>query len=90
MTEPELSVAIKKYSHIFFAKINIEVAILSQRGGPTLGSFAQSGPVLLKIFFKGNTTIFLKNSQKNFKISMFWNFFTFLKILKILNFYINY
>ena len=48
-----------------FAKINIEGAILSQRGGPTLDSFAQSGPVSLKWIFRENTATFLDKKTKD-------------------------
>ena len=73
-----------------FAKINIEGAILSQRGGPTLDSFAQSGPVSLKWIFIVNTTIFFGKKTRDFFKSIFWIFLTFLKILNILNFLENY
>ena len=48
-----------------FAKINIEGAILSQRGGHTLDSFLQSGPVSLKWIFRENTATFLDKKTKD-------------------------
>ena len=57
-----------------FAKINIEGAIHSQRGGPTLDSFAQSGPITLKWIFIVNATIFLKK-EKRFLINRYFGKF---------------